>query len=448
MKVIKIVGGGLAGSEAAWQAVKRGVKVILYEMRPQKYTPAHKTGLLGELVCSNSLRTTDFLSAAGLLKRELNMAGSIIMEAALSTAVPAGSALAVDRELFASYITNKLSNHPLIKIIRKEVDKLPESPCVIATGPLTSETFAKSLQKLLGHKYLYFYDAIAPIVSAESIDYTKVFKASRYGKGGNDYLNCPMNEKEYNRFYNALCEADEVIPHNFEDEKVFEGCMPIEIMAKRGKDTLRFGPMKPVGLKDPRTGKQPYAVVQLRVENKNATSYNMVGFQTRLKWTEQKRVFRLIPGLESAEFLRYGSIHRNTFINSPLFLKNDLTFKIKPGCYVAGQLTGVEGYIESTAMGLIAGINVSRYVRGESFIKPSELTAHGALVKYITESSVKGFQPSNINFGLFPPLKKSIKDKKKRKKEIVLRALKAWKEYLKEVIPNTASWDGIDIYGG
>jgi methylenetetrahydrofolate--tRNA-(uracil-5-)-methyltransferase len=430
---ITVVGGGLSGSEATWQLVKRGLRVRLYEMRPQKSTPAHKTGYLAELVCSNSLRSKELTTAVGLLKKELQMADSIIIASALRAEVPAGAALAVDRNLFASYITETLSNHPLVEIIREEVTEVPPPPCIIATGPLTSDPFAESLRHLLGSEYLYFYDAIAPVVDAESIDYSKVFRASRYGKGGDDYLNCPMTKEEYDRFYNALIEADRVAPHDFEEDKVFEGCMPIEVMAKRGKDTLRFGPMKPVGLIDPRTGKEPYAVVQLRVENREATAYNIVGFQTRLRWPEQKRVFRMIPGLENAEFLRYGSIHRNTFINGPKFLNKDLSLKVKPGVYLAGQITGVEGYVESTAMGLLAGINVARSVKEKEFIKPPEVTAHGALVRYITESSPEGFQPSNINFGLLPPLKRKIKNKKLKKEALVERALKAWENYLEKV---------------
>ncbi len=429
---LNIIGGGLSGTEAAWQAARRGVRVVIYEMRPQKTTPAHKTSYLGELVCSNSLRAADPYTAPGLLKEEMRLAGSIIMEAADKYRIPAGGALAVDRMLFAQYISERVENHPLVEIRRQEVTELPEGYSIIATGPLTSDRFADYLQKMLGRDYLYFYDAIAPIVDAESIDYSKVFSASRYGKGGDDYLNCPMTTEEYERFFNALLEADEVQAREFEDVKVFEGCMPIEVMARRGKDTLRFGPMKPVGLIDPKTGKQPYAVVQLRVEDIGKTAYNIVGFQTRLRWPDQKRVFRLIPGLENAEFLRYGSIHRNTFINGPMFLKNDLSLKGHPTVYLAGQITGVEGYIESTAMGLIAGINASRTILGLEFVKVPEVTAHGALIKYITESNPNGFQPSNINFGLFE-FKQRVKDKKKKRMMIAERALKEWKKYIERV---------------
>lgn len=429
-----VIGGGLAGSEAAWQAARRGIKVTLYEMRPNKMTEAHKTGDLGELVCSNSLRSNDLYSAPGLLKRELSMADSLIMEAAERSVVPAGSALAVDRSIFAEFISRRLSDNPDIEIIREEIVKVPEGPAVIATGPLTSEAMAHSLSALLGGDHLYFYDAIAPIIDAESIDYDRVYRASRYGKGGDDYINCPMNKDEYVAFYDALTEADRVTPREFESQRFFEGCMPVEAMALRGKDTLRFGPMKPVGLVDPKTGREPYAVVQLRAENRELTAFNVVGFQTRLKWHEQKRVFQMIPGLEKAEFLRFGSLHRNTFINSPLFLNKDLTLKNRDDIFVAGQISGVEGYIESTAMGLIAGINAARRLTGKDIIAVPPATAHGALIRHITESEVKGFQPSNINFGLLPVSKEllKIRDKKKRKAAVVEQALKDWGEYVKK----------------
>lgn len=431
--IVKVIGAGLAGSEATWQLVRAGIRVILYEMRPERKTPAHKTGLFGELVCSNSLRSKELTTGAGILKEELHLAGSLIMEAALRAEVPAGGALAVDRELFAGYITKKLQDHPLVKVIIQEVTEIPEGPTIIATGPLTSDALSEQLKKLLGQEHLYFYDAIAPVVDAETIDWTKVFRASRYGKGGDDYVNCPMTKEQYERFYQALIEADRVTPHDFEEERVFEGCMPIEVMARRGKDTLRFGPMKPVGLVDPKTGQEPYAVVQLRVENKEATAYNLVGFQTRLKWSEQKRVFRMIPGLENAEFLRYGSMHRNTFINGPKFLNKDLSLKGHRDIYLAGQITGVEGYIESTAIGLLAGINLARRLNGKEFVPVPEVTAHGALLKHITESEPENFQPSNINFGLFPPVKGRFKNKKMKKLAIAERAIKAWKEYLSNI---------------
>ncbi len=426
-----VIGGGLAGSEAAWQAAKRGLNVLLYEMRPGNSTGAHTTGLLGELVCSNSLKSRDPFTASGLLKRELDLADSLIMEAAKISAIPAGTALAADRNIFAEYITQRILDNPKIKVIRKEVKEIPEEVCILATGPLTSMELSESLKELIGKSHLYFYDAIAPILDADTLDYSKVFKASRYNKGGNDYINCPMTREEYEKFYHDLIEADTVMPRPFEDERVFEGCMPIEILAKRGKDTLRFGPMKPVGLVDPKNGLEPYAAVQLRPENRDATAYNMVGFQTRLKWPEQRKVFRLIPGLEHAEFLRYGNIHRNTFINSPLFLNPELSLKMKPNIYIAGQLTGVEGYTESTAMGLLAGINAARRLQGLPFVKPPRESAHGSLLSYITGSSPKFFQPSNINFALFPPIIPKVRERKIRREMIVERAIDAWLKYLK-----------------
>ena len=398
-------------------------------------TEAHKTGMLGELVCSNSLRSADLYSAPGLLKEELSMAGSLIMEAARAASVPAGSALAVDREKFSSFISGRLSGEPDIEIVREEVTELPDKTAVIATGPLTSESMTRALGRLVGSSHLYFYDAIAPILDAGSLDYDKIYRASRYGKGGDDYLNCPMSKEEYETFYNALMEADKVTPRDFEEQKVFEGCMPIEVMASRGVDTPRFGPMKPVGLPDPRTGREPYAVVQLRSENREMTAYNMVGFQTRLKWPEQKRVFGMIAGLKQAEFLRYGSIHRNTFINSPLFLDTYLALRSRPNIFIAGQISGVEGYIESTAMGLIAGINASFVLKGgrPPMVPPS--TSHGALIRHITEPGRKNFQPSNINFGLFPLPDgvARIRDKRQRKKVVVERAIEDWRNYLASV---------------
>jgi methylenetetrahydrofolate--tRNA-(uracil-5-)-methyltransferase len=431
MNELTIIGGGLAGSEAAWQAAVRGVKVRLFEMRPSKLTEAHKTGLLGELVCSNSLRSADLLSAPGLLKKELRMADSLIMKAAGASQVPAGSALAVDRTAFSEFLTDAISRNPAIKIIREEIKEIPVAPAVIATGPLTSGPMAEALGRLIGHQYLYFYDAIAPIIDASSIDYEKVYFASRYGKGGDDYVNCPMTNEEYETFLSALLEADRVNIRDFENAKVFEGCMPVEVMASRGKDTLRFGPMKPVGLRDPGTGKEPYAVVQLRRENKDGSAYNMVGFQTRIKWPEQKRVFRMIPGLERAEFLRFGSVHRNTFMNSPLFLSEDLSLKADHGIYIAGQITGVEGYLESTAMGLIAGINAARNVNGMKSVAVPMTTAHGSLIRHIT-SPAGNFEPSNINFGLFPQVNPG-KGKDFRKKMMAERAILHWEEYLRKV---------------
>lgn len=432
MNELTIVGGGLAGSEAAWQAAIRGVNVTLYEMRPERLTEAHKTGLLGELVCSNSLRSADLLSAPGLLKKELHMADSLIMRAAESSQIPAGSALAVDRNAFSEFITNAISSNNNIRIVRAEIERIPDTLSIIATGPLTSNKMTEALKSFIGHNQLFFYDAIAPIVDAESIDYEKVYFASRYDKGGNDYINCPLTGEEYQAFLYSLIEADGINPRDFEGEKVFEGCMPAEVMATRGKDTLRFGPMKPVGLPEPKTGREPYAVVQLRKENREGSAYNMVGFQTRLKMNEQKRVFRMIPGLENAEFLRFGSMHRNTFINSPLFLEKDLSLKKRDDIYMAGQITGVEGYVESTAMGLIAGINASRKINRQEPVDVPVTTAHGSLIKYITSFS-RNFQPSNINFSLFPPMDTSVKIKDLRRKMIVERALSCWEDYIKVV---------------
>ncbi|QWR78307.1 methylenetetrahydrofolate--tRNA-(uracil(54)-C(5))-methyltransferase (FADH(2)-oxidizing) TrmFO [Candidatus Magnetomonas plexicatena] len=434
MSSVVVIGGGLAGSEAAWQAARFGVPVTLYEMRPDMQTEAHRTGLLGELVCSNSLRSDLPDTAHGLLKQELTLLGSLIMEAARQTSVPAGSALAVDRALFAKYITEAIESNPNIEVIRRECRDISEfcstssdgSPIayILATGPLTSQSMSNSLAQILGRDSLFFYDAIAPVIDAETIDYSKVFSASRYGKGGDDYINCPMDTECYHTFYEALVSADKVSVRDFEDNKVFEGCMPIEVMASRGIDTPRFGPMKPVGLIDPETQKQPYAVVQLRTENAEKTAYNMVGFQTRLKYPEQQRIFRMIPGLQNAEFLRFGSVHRNTYINSPACLTTELAIKGHEHILLAGQITGVEGYIESTAMGLFAGVAAARKVRGVSFVAPSETTSVGALIKYVTTEKAHGaFQPSNINFSLFPPPEVKCKDKSIRRQRIVERAL-------------------------
>ncbi|MEW5745140.1 MAG: methylenetetrahydrofolate--tRNA-(uracil(54)-C(5))-methyltransferase (FADH(2)-oxidizing) TrmFO [Nitrospirota bacterium] len=432
MAELIIIGGGLAGSEAAWQAARQGAEVVLFEMRPLHMTEAHRTPLLGELVCSNSLRSQELATGPGLLKKELEIAGSLVMNAARAAAVSAGSALAVDRTLFAEFITKSLERHPRITVVREEVKEIPGSLAVLATGPLTSGAMAEALRSLVGGEYLYFYDAVAPIIDAGSIDYGKAYRASRYGKGGDDYVNCPMTREEYERFYDALREADTVHCRAFEDIKVFEGCMPVEVMAERGRDTLRFGPLKPVGLPDPQTGKIPYAVVQLRPENREKTAYNMVGFQTRLKWPEQKKVFRLIPGMEQAEFLRFGSMHRNTFINAPLHLDNDLTFKGRDTLYGAGQITGVEGYIESTAMGLLAGVHAARRLRGKPALLPPRASAHGSLVAHLTGSDPRLFQPSNINFGLLPAGDGTIlgiRDKKMRRAAMADVALREWSAY-------------------
>ncbi len=435
MDCVTIIGGGLAGSEAAWQIARAGIRVRLFEMRPLKGTGAHRTDLLGELVCSNSLKSNDPLTASGILKMELEMAGSLVMEAARASSVSAGSALAVDRELFARYITSKISSHPLIEVIREEVKEIPAGLSIIATGPLTSPELSESIRAVAGKKHIFFYDAIAPIIEAESIDLSKAFRASRYGKGGDDYLNCPMTEDEYKRFYHALLEADVVEARPFEEERMFEGCLPIEVMARRGMDTLRFGPMRPVGLGQEIGRDGCYAVVQLRPENRQGSAYNMVGFQTRLKIPEQKRVFRLIPGLERAEFLRYGSIHRNTFIHSPSVLNHDLTLRAKPETYIAGQLVGVEGYIESTAMGILAGINIVRRIKGSPFLLPPRESAHGALLSHITAREKRDFQPTNINFALFPPLDTWIKTRAERRRLIGERARSAWEGFVKTISP-------------
>jgi methylenetetrahydrofolate--tRNA-(uracil-5-)-methyltransferase len=425
---ITIIGGGLAGSEAAWQAARRGVGVRLYEMKPRKFSPAHQSRLLGELVCSNSLRAEGVESAVGLLKEEMRRLNSLIMAAAAATRVPAGKALAVDRGEFAAFITRALEAEPLIEIIREEVAAPdPERTTVIATGPLTSEPLAEALGNLTGQAHLHFYDAIAPIVAAESIDLRKVFRASRYG-AGDDYLNCPFSEAEYAAFYEALMGAEQVPLRAFEEPRYFEGCLPVEIMAARGYRTLLFGPLKPVGLVDPHTGRQPFAVVQLRAENREGTLYNLVGFQTKLKYGEQERVFRLIPGLSHAEFVRLGSIHRNTFIRSPGILSAYLNFLHYPLIFLAGQISGVEGYVESAAMGLLAGINAARQAASRPLVTPPRETALGALIAHLTNTATKNFQPMNVNFGLFSPLPGRIPKKLRGAAyaERALMALEGW----------------------
>jgi len=433
-KVINVIGGGLAGVEAAYKAANKGNKVFLFEMRPKKGTPAHKSDKLAELVCSNTLGGIEITTPRGLLKKEMETLGSLVVEAAKKTQVPAGGALAVDREKFADYITEKVERHPNIEVVREEVKELPkEGITVVATGPLTSDAFSEFLRNYLGEKELYFYDAISPIVYGDTIDYSKCFWGSRYGKGGDDYLNCPMTKEEYERFYEALMKAEKVPLKDFEKACYFEGCMPIEEMAERGKETLLFGPLKPVGLIDPRTGKRPYAVVQLRKENREGTLLNLVGFQTKLKYPEQKRVFRLIPGLEKAEFARYGSIHRNTFINSPRLLLRTLQLKKNPKVLFAGQITGVEGYPESAATGIIAGINAVMLSQEKEAVYPPETTMIGALLNYITSAEPKSFQPMNANFGLLPPLKRRVKGKIKRRKLLAERALKEMEKWSKEL---------------
>jgi len=430
---ITIIGGGLAGCEAAWQAAQRGVLVVLHEMKPERFSPAHELPTLAELVCSNSLRGISLDNAVGLLKEELRRCGALTMEAAEATSVPAGGALAVDRQLFSEYVTRKMESHPLIRIERAEVAAIPvEGIVIIASGPLTSDALAASLAQLTGDR-LYFYDAIAPIVAADSLDMTKVFAASRYGKGdGDDYLNCPLNEEEYLRFIDELNRGEKVPARDFEKVVHFEGCMPVEELASRGVETLRFGPMKPVGLTDPHTGYEAHAVIQMRAENREKTMYNLVGFQTKLTWPEQRRVFRMIPGLEGAEFVRLGSMHRNTFINSPALL--DITQQLKSDgrIFFAGQITGVEGYVESAASGFLAGIAAASLVQGDSIPLPPPETALGALMHHITNADVKHFQPMNVNYGLFPELPGRIKKKERRQKlaERALAALEEWKNRL------------------
>lgn len=428
---VDIIGGGLAGCEASWQLLERGIRVRLFEMKPRRFSPAHVSPRLAELVCSNSFRSDDPAAAVGLLKEELRVLGSLIMEAARATAVPAGRALAVDRELFSGYVEQRLSGRPGFELIREEATVLPESPAVIvASGPLTSDALIRHLKTLTGDEGFYFYDAISPVIYSESIDFGKVFRASRYDDEEGDYLNCPMTREEFETFLAALRTAEEVPLHDFENPKFFEGCLPVEVMAARGPRTLLFGPMKPVGLADPKTGQQPFAVVQLRKENRTETLYNVVGFQTKLTRPEQQRVFRLIPGLERAEFARFGSIHRNTFINAPAHLEKTLQVKAKNNVFLAGQITGVEGYVESTAMGLLAGINAARFLAGADMPPPPESTAIGALLHYITGADTKTFQPMNVNFGLFPPLpgKTRKRDRGRLYAERALAALKAWAE--------------------
>ncbi len=414
MKLINIIGGGLAGCEAAWQAAKRGCFVTLSDMKPKKFSPAHESVFLGELVCSNSFRSDDSTSAVGLLKEEMTMLDSLVMKIARNTAVPAGKALAVDRNKFAKELSAVIENHERIRVVREEVTELPESgstPIILATGPLTSDSMADNLSKLTGQKRLAFYDAIAPIVEKDSLNMNIVYQKSRYDDGPGDYLNCPMDREQYSLFIKELSRGRCVPLKDFEDAKYFEGCLPIEIMCSRGDETLRFGPMKPVGLPDPRTGKDPHAVVQLRKENIAGSHYNIVGFQTKLTYSEQNRIFRLIPGMETAHFSRLGSIHRNTFICAPELLLPTLQLQSRPDLLIAGQLSGVEGYIESAAMGLLAGINAARIINDQQAISPPDATALGALIKHLTTSPAKRFQPSNVNFGLFPPFEKKVPKK-------------------------------------
>ena len=421
---VTIVGGGLAGSEAAWQLARRGVGVDLHEMRPLRGTPVHQTADLAELVCSNSLRGNSLDQAAGLLKEEMRRLDSLVIRIADEVRVPAGSALAVDRELFARRVTETLAALPEVRLRRGEVPRIPDDPVtIVATGPLTSEALAADIAAFVGRSHLYFYDAVSPVLEADSIDHGRTFRASRYGKGGDDYVNCPLDEHEYRRFHEALTAAECATLHAFEHEFFFEGCLPVEVIASRGPETLRFGPMKPVGLVDPRTGRRPHAVVQLRQDNLAASHFSVVGFQTQLKWGEQSRVFRTIPGLESAEFVRFGMIHRNTYVNSPSTLEPSFETRRRPGLFFAGQMSGVEGYVESAASGLIAGMGAAFRVRGEA---PPEFpldTALGALGHYIARSDPENYQPTNIAFGLLPELPVRLKDKARRRLALSERAL-------------------------
>ena len=460
---VRIVGGGLAGSEAAWQAASRGVPVTLYEMRPVRATAVHKTDRLAELVCSNSFRGDKLDNAVGLLKEEMRRLGSLVMRAAEASRVPAGAALAVDRERFSEIITTTLAEHPLITIVREEIAAIPESnesaPVIIATGPLTSESLSADLARMVGGDHLYFYDAISPIVLAETIDRSKVFRASRWDRslrggrepfstadrkkapdpctskkapdpltcgvddGEGDYLNCPLTREEYERFYDALVSAESATVHDFDKEKFFEGCLPIEVMAHRGRDTLRFGPMKPVGLVDPRTGREPYAAVQLRQDNLAGDHFSLVGFQTQIKWGDQARVLRLIPGLEGAEFVRFGMVHRNTYVNGPTVLAETWQVRARPTLFFAGQMSGVEGYVESAASGLVAGLNAAALAAGDRVSSAPRTTAIGALAYYVSHANPAHYEPSNITFGIMQPLVGAPKGKKARNEALSARAL-------------------------
>ena len=418
---VTVVGAGLAGCEAAWQLQKRGVHVTLVEMKPEKYTPAHHAAGFAELVCSNSLRGDALTNAVGLLKEELRQLDSLILRAAEASRVPAGGALAVDREAFSAHVTKALSQSPNVEVVCREVTEIPQAPCIIATGPLTSDALAERIAELPGLGTLHFFDAAAPIVTLESLDMDKIYRASRYGRG-DDYLNCPMTRAEYDAFYEALIAAEGASVHGFDDTKVFEGCMPIETMARRGRMVMAFGPMKPVGLPDPRTGREPFAVVQLRQDDAAATLYNIVGFQTRLKWGEQRRVFSLIPGLERAQYARYGVMHRNTFLHSPGFLSGDFEVIGRPGLYFAGQMTGVEGYVESAASGFVAGLSLARKLLGLSPVDFTRRTAIGALSHYIAHAG-GDFQPMNVNFGLIDPLERRVRGKQERYAQVAQRAM-------------------------
>jgi len=455
---VRIIGGGLAGSEAAWQAASHGVDVILHEMRPVRPTAVHKTDRLAELVCSNSFRGDKLDNAVGLLKEEMRRLGSLVMRAAESSRVPAGAALAVDRERFAEEITRAIGSHPRITLEREEIVEIPSSsdrePVIVATGPLTSEALSADIARLVGGEHLYFYDAISPIVLAESIDMSRVFRASRWDRnvrgagcevqgaacaddGEGDYLNCPLTAGEYGRFHDAVVHAESATVHDFDREKFFEGCLPIEVMASRGRDTLRFGPMKPVGLVDPRTGRPPYAAVQLRQDNLAGDHYSLVGFQTQLKWGEQARVLRLIPGLETAEFVRFGMVHRNTYVNGPLVLHETWQVRRRPSLFFAGQMSGVEGYVESAASGLLAGLNAARLANGKPPRTPPRTTAIGALAYYASHANPAHYDPSNVTFGIMAPLERAPKNKLARKMAISERALRDLEAWMHEGTPQT-----------
>jgi methylenetetrahydrofolate--tRNA-(uracil-5-)-methyltransferase len=430
-QTVTVIGAGLAGSEAAWQIARQGVPVTLYEMRPVRKTPAHHTDQFAELVCSNSLRSNGLTNAVGVLKEEMRVMDSLILRCADQHAVPAGGALAVDRDGFSGEITSTLRNHPLIEVRNEELTSIPDGIVIVATGPLTSPDLSAQLQALFGEQYLYFYDAAAPIIEKDSIDMEKVYIASRYDKGEAAYINCPMDEEQFEAFYEALITAETAPLKEFEKEVYFEGCMPVEVMASRGKQTVLFGPMKPVGLVDPRTGKLPHAVVQLRQDNTAGTLYNLVGFQTHLKWPEQKRVMAMIPGLENAEIVRYGVMHRNTFINSPSLLQPTYQYKNRSTLFIAGQMTGVEGYVESAASGLIAGLNAGRLARGEQLLVFPVETVLGSMANYITTADSRHFQPMNANFGLLPAFSVRIRSKKERYEKLAQRAIEEIQNFRK-----------------
>ncbi|MFN2392827.1 MAG: methylenetetrahydrofolate--tRNA-(uracil(54)-C(5))-methyltransferase (FADH(2)-oxidizing) TrmFO [Pyrinomonadaceae bacterium] len=450
MKKINVIGGGLAGVEAAWQAAESAAKVKLYEMRPVSQTPAHRTDKLAEIVCSNSLKSDEIGTAPYLLKEELRRGKSLVMQAAGATKVPAGAALAVDRNKFSDFVTEKIERHPNIEIIREEVKTIPpDEITIVATGPLTSDALTLEIMKMTGDDQLYFYDAIAPIVAADSIDMSIAFKAARYGKGGDDYINCPFNKEQYEVFYNELTNAKSVPLKRFEETHWFESCLPIEELARRGVDTLRFGCMKPKGLPDPKTGFEPYAAVQLRQENLMADAYSLVGFQNHLRYGEQERVLKLIPGLENADFLQFGQIHRNTFINSPKILDATLQTRKNPKLFFAGQITGVEGYIESVGTGWLAGLNAARIMRNENLIAAPETSAIGALCRYVSNVETKNFQPVNITFGLLeslpPELRKKYRNKRERHQVQVEMALREWDEFLLEIQRKNTKAQSINV---